>query len=313
MDWHTVMTIFNIGLAAATLRVATPLILAATGAVFSERSGVMNIGIEGMMLFGAFSAVAVSYYTQNAWLGLLGGALTGGLLGLLHAWTSVSLKVNQIITGAAINLLAVGIPNYLLIALWNQPGASTMVSAISPIRIPLLKDLPVVGQFFASQNVLAYTSLLLVVITQIVLFRTPLGLRIRSVGEHPQAADTVGIDVYAVRYGCVIFGGLMAGLAGASLSLGQLSFFTKQMTQGRGFIALGAMIFGKWTPLGSMGACLLFGFADALQLALQARGVPIPSELLMATPYIFTLIALAGVVGRATAPSAVGQPYYKGR
>lgn len=312
MDWQNLLTIFNIGLLGATLRGATPLILAAVGVVFSERSGVMNIGIEGMMLFGAFWAVAISYYTHSAWMGLLGAMLIGGLLGLVHAWTSVSLKVNQIITGAAINLLAVGIPNYLLIAFWQQPGASPMVSALSTVRVPLLVDLPVVGPLFASQNVLTYIALLLVAITQIVLFRTPLGLRIRSVGEHPLAADTVGIDVYAIRYGSVIFSGLMAGLAGASLSLGQLSFFTKQMTQGRGFIALGAMIFGKWTPLGSLGACLLFGFADALQLALQARGVPIPSDLLMSIPYVFTLIALAGFVGRAVAPAAIGRPYYKG-
>lgn len=304
--------ILLIGLLAATLRVATPLLLAMVGVVYSERSGVINIGVEGIMLFGAFWAVAISYYTTSAWLGLLGATLIGGLLGLVHAWTSVSLKANQIVTGVAINLLAVGVTNYLLIAFWQQPGASPLVSAISVVRVPFLADLPVVGQLFASQNALTYFSLLVVAIAQIILFHTPLGLRIRAVGEHPLAADTVGINVSAIRYGCVIFSGLMAGLAGAALSLGQLSFFTKQMTQGRGFIALGAMIFGKWTPLGGLGACLLFGFADALQLVLQAKGIPIPSDLLMSIPYVFTLVALAGFVGRAVAPAAIGRPYCKG-
>jgi simple sugar transport system permease protein len=296
----------------ATLRIATPLIFAAIGTTFSERSGVMNIGVEGMMLLGAFSAVAISYYTNDAWLGLLAAIFVGAFFGLLLAWSSISLKFNQIVAGVAINLLGVGIPNYLLIALWNKPGFSPLVDSLSPIEIPLLSNLPIIGSLFSSQNILTYLALLLSIIAQIILFKTPLGLRIRSVGEHPLAADTAGINVYALRYSCVIFSGLMAGLAGASLSIGQLSFFSKQMTQGRGFIALGAMIFGKWTPLGSLGASLLFGFADALQFSLQAIGVPIPSNLLMATPYVLTLIVLAGFVGVAKAPAAVGRPYLKG-
>ncbi len=311
MDNQSILSILNIGIIAATMRLATPLVFAALGVTFSERSGVMNIGVEGMMLSGSFVAVAVTYYTNNPWLGILSAVFVGGLLGLVHAWTSVTLRVNQIITGTAVNLLAVGIPNYLLVALWNQPGASPMVKGISPFKIPFLSDLPGVGPFFSSQNGLAYLAIFLVIIGQIILFRTPLGLRIRAVGENPQAAETVGVNVIGIRYGSVILSGMLAGLGGAYLSVAQLSLFTKQMTQGRGFIALGAMIFGKWTPLGSLGACLLFGFSDALQLSLQSRGIPIPSDLLMAIPYVVSLLALAGFVGRANAPAAIGKPYKK--
>jgi simple sugar transport system permease protein len=207
--------------------------------------------------------------------------------------------------------LAVGIPNYLLIAIWNQPGASPLVKGISPVTVPLLADLPGVGPFFSSQNILSYLAILFVIVGQVILFKTPLGLRIRAVGENPQAAETVGINVVRIRFACVILSGMMAGLGGAYLSVASLALFTKQMTQGRGFIALGAMIFGKWTPLGSFCACLLFGFTDALQLALQSRGVPIPSDLLMAIPYIVSLLALTGFVGRANAPAAIGKPYTK--
>lgn len=312
MDWNEVTAIFNIGLLAATLRVATPLILAALGVLISERSGVMNIGVEGMMLFGAFTAVVGSYYTGNPWLGVLSAMVVGGLLGLAHAWACVSLRADQIISGAAINLLAVGIPNFLLVVLWQKPGVSPLVNGLPTLSIPFLSSLPWIGSLFASQNLVTYFALLMVGVTHVVLFHTPLGLRIRAVGEHPRAADSVGIDVYRLRYLAVIFSGVMAALGGAYLSVGHLSLFTKQMTQGRGFIAMGAMIFGKWTPFGSLGACLLFGFADALQLSLQTRGLPIPTDFLLAAPYILTLIALAGVVGRAVAPAAIGKPYVKG-
>ena len=312
MDFTGLTSVLNIGLLAATLRMATPLIYTAIGGVFTERSGVMNIGLEGMMLFGAFAAVVGSYYTGSPWLGVLAAMIIGGLVGLLHAWASVTLRADQIVSGAAINLLAVGVSNYLLIALWQRPGVSPRVAGLSTVRLPLLADLPLLGPFFASQNALTYAALTLVIVAHVVLFRTPLGLRIRAVGEHPRAADTVGVDVYRLRYLCVVFSGVMAGLGGAYLSVAYLSLFTKQMTQGRGFIALGAMIFGKWTPLGSLGACLLFGFADALQLALQTRGFPIPADFLMAIPYLLTLIALATFVGRAVAPAAIGQPYVKG-
>ncbi|MCL4394869.1 MAG: ABC transporter permease [Chloroflexi bacterium] len=312
MNLSDVFVVLNIGLLAATLRMATPLIYAAIGAVVTERSGVMNIGIEGMMLFGAFTAVAGSYYTGNPWIGVLAAMVVGGLLGLLHAWASITLRADQIVSGVAINLLAVGVPNFLLIALWHQPGASPIVTGIPLVRVPLLADLPVVGQFFASQDLLAYGALAAVVIAQFVMFRTPFGIHLRSVGEHPRAADSVGLDVTRLRYYSVIFSGVMAGLGGAYLSIAELSVFTKQMTQGRGFIAMGAMIFGKWTPLGGFGACLLFGFADALQLALQTSGVPIPADLLISIPYVLTLVALAGFVGRAVAPAAIGKPYVKG-
>lgn len=312
MDWSQLGTMLNVGLLAATCRIATPIIFAAIGVVMSERSGVMNIGVEGMMLFGSFTAVAVSYYTGNAWLGVFAAMLVGGLLGLVHAWACVTLKADQIISGAAINLLAVGIPNFLLVVLWQRPGASPLVDSLPTISIPFLSGLPWIGPFFSSQNALAYIALIMVVVAHVVLFRTPLGLRIRSVGEHPRAADSVGLDVYRLRYLAVIFSGMMAAVGGAYLSVGALSLFTKQMTQGRGYIAMGAMIFGRWTPFGTLGACLLFAFADALQLSLQTMGLPIPTDFLLAAPYVLTLIVLAGAVGKAVAPMAIGKPYSKG-
>jgi len=305
MEW------LSIGLLAATLRVATPLIYAAIGTLFSERSGVMNIGVEGMMLFGAFTAVAGSYYTAGPWIGVAAAVAVGALLGLLHAWACVTLGANQIVSGAAINLLAVGIPNYLLLALWNRPGVSPLVAGIEPIRLPLADSMPLVGGLFDALNPLVYGAFALALAAHFLLFKTPLGLRIRAVGEHPRAADTVGVRVERLRYLCVVLSGALAGLAGAYLSVAHLSLFTKQMTQGRGFIAMAAMIFGKWTPLGTLGACLLFGLAEALQLSLQTQELALPADLLMALPYLVTLLALAGFVGRARAPAAIGRPYRK--
>ena len=305
--------IFNIAIFASTLRIATPILLASLGGVMSERSGVINIGLEGMMLMGAFGAAVGSYF-YGPWTGLLIGIAIGGLMGLLHAFMSVTVKANQIISATAINIFAVGFPNIMVPIIWPGYHAITpVVPVIKDIRLPLIADLPVIGTIIGNQNPIVYIALILVPIINYFLFRTPLGLRIRSVGEHPKAADTLGINVAKMRYIAVISSGFLAGLGGAFLSIAYQSQFSRAMTQGRGFIGLAAMIFGRWKPVGAFVACLLFGFADALQASAQSAGVPIPPELLLAAPYVLTLVALVGLIGkRAVGPAANGKPYEKG-
>jgi simple sugar transport system permease protein len=305
--------IFNIAIFASTLRIATPILLASLGGVMSERSGVINIGLEGMMLMGAFGAAVGSYF-YGPWTGILIGIAIGGLMGLLHAFMSVTIKANQIISATAINIFAVGFPNIMVPIIWPGYHAITpVVPVIKDIRLPLIADLPVIGTIIGNQNPIVYIALILVPIINYFLFRTPLGLRIRSVGEHPKAADTLGINVVKMRYIAVISSGFLAGLGGAFLSIAYQSQFSRAMTQGRGFIGLAAMIFGRWKPVGAFIACLLFGFADALQASAQSAGVPIPPELLLAAPYVLTLVALVGLIGkRAVGPAANGKPYEKG-
>ena len=305
--------IFNIAIFASTLRIATPILLASLGGVMSERSGVINIGLEGMMLMGAFGAAVGSYF-YGPWTGILIGIAIGGLMGLIHAFMSVTVKANQIISATAINIFAVGFPNIMVPIIWPGYHAITpVVPVIKDIRLPLIANLPVIGTIIGNQNPIVYIALILVPIINYFLFRTPLGLRIRSVGEHPKAADTLGINVVKMRYIAVISSGFLAGLGGAFLSIAYQSQFSRAMTQGRGFIGLAAMIFGRWKPVGAFIACLLFGFADALQASAQSAGVPIPPELLLAAPYVLTLVALVGLIGkRAVGPAANGKPYEKG-
>lgn len=286
--------IFTAALLFATLRAATPLIITAIGGLLSEKSGVVNIALEGMMLIGAFSAVVVSYYTGNPWLGVLGAIIAGGAFAYIHALVSIKFKANQVVSGTAINILASGLTVFLLQILFKVSGTT-----------PQVKKLPAWGPF----NPLVYFGIVLVVVVHFFIYYTPEGLRLRAIGEHPSAADTVGVNVLKLRYIYVVISGMLAGIAGASLSLGDLNVFVKEMTAGRGFIALAAMIFGKWTPLGALGAALLFGFADALQMRLQ--GIGIPSQFIQMIPYIFTMIALAGFVGKAAPPAASGQAYDK--
>jgi simple sugar transport system permease protein len=305
-----IIDIINVGLFAATLRMATPIALAALGGIFSERVGVVNIALEGMMLTSAFSGVAVSYYTGNPWLGVLAAVAVGGLLGLIHAFLTVTFKGNQIVSGTGINIFALGFTAYMSQIIWGSRGASSSVPSLKAISIPILKDIPIVGEILGTQTPLVYVMIMVTVIAQFVLFKTPIGLRIRAVGEHPAAADTAGISVVRVKYLGVIVSGMLAGLGGAFLSLGHLSIFTWGMTGGRGFIALAAMIFGRWMPLGAFGASIMFGFADALQMRLQSLGI-LPPQIILMLPYILTVIALAGVVRKATPPSDY-KPYDKG-
>jgi len=280
-----------------TITKSVPLLYAALGGVFSENAGVVNICLEGIMLIGAFTAAVVAYFTENLWLGLLGAMIAGGLIGFLHAILSIKFKTDQIVGGTAINIFAVGITEYLVFVIFGQPGATP------PLRVTFESFSFPLAKYF-----LIYMAFLMVGVTYFLLYKTPLGLRIRAVGEHPRAADTVGINVYRIRYLCVIISGILAGIGGAYLSVGEGGLFSKQMTASRGFIALAAMIFGKWKPIGTMGACLFFGFCDNLQATLQGK-VPIPSEFMLMIPYLLTIIVLAGVIGRARPPASDGVPY----
>ncbi|MBI9103832.1 MAG: ABC transporter permease [Spirochaetales bacterium] len=305
--------LFSLAVFASTLRIATPLILAALGGCMSERSGVLNIGLEGMMLMGAFFAVVGSHF-WGPWPGLFIGILAGGVMGLLHAFMSVTVGANQVISSTAINILGVGIPNILIPVIWpGHFGISPTVPVIRDVTLPIISSIPVIGKIIGRQNPLVYVVFLLVPVIHFLLFRTKLGLRIRSVGEHPRAADTLGINVYKMRYIAVTMSGLLAGLGGAFLSICYQSQFSSAMTAGRGFIGLAAMIFGRWSPKGALLACLLFGFADAFQASAQAAGVPIPPEIMLAFPYVLTLIALVGLLGKtAIGPAATGKAYRKG-
>ena len=305
--------ILDLALFASTLRIATPILLAALGGVMSERSGVINIGLEGMMLMGAFAAAVFSYFL-GPWPGVLLGVFVGGLMGLLHAFMSVTVKANQIISATAINILAVGLPNILVPVIWPGHFAITpVVPVVKDLRIPVIAGIPGIGKIIGEQNPVVYIAIILVPVIHFLLFKTRLGLRIRSVGEHPRAADTMGVNVSRMRYIAVILSGALAGLGGAFLSICYQSQFSSAMTAGRGFIGLAAMIFGRWKPIGAFIACLIFGFADAFQAAAQSAGVPIPPDLLLALPYVLTLVALIGLAGKkAVSPAASGKPYLKG-
>jgi general nucleoside transport system permease protein len=308
----------------ATLQFAALLLLPALGGVISERSGVVNIAMEGMMLTGAFTgvAIALSAYSvlktvpgggfYSLMIGVVGAMLCGGLMALVHAVVSINFNADQIVSGIAINIAALGLTNYLLFILTQGQGVPSLPDVL---RLPIislgpLANIPFIGPVLFKQNVVFYLAILILLGIQFLLFRTNIGLRIRAVGEHPQAADTAGVNVRLVRYSCVVSSGLLSGLAGAYLSLGISGIFNSNMTAGIGFIALAAMIFGKWSPWGTAGACLIFGLGEALSPRLQDSGIS--PNLLFMLPYILTLIALVGLVGRTTPPAADGVPYEPG-
>jgi simple sugar transport system permease protein len=297
-------------LTAAMLRYATPLAFAAMGGIFSERSGVVNIGLEGMMLSGAFFGI-LGADKLNSWaLGLLCAALAGAGFALIHAFFAIHLRADQIVGGTAINFLALGITGYLFIDIYGGEGTPPDIPDIPDVHLGFLKDWYFIGPVLGQLNLMIWLAFLTIVATWVVLFKTPVGLRIRAVGEHPRAADTVGISVYATRYAAVTLSGVLAALGGAYLSIGFVNSFNQNMTVGRGFIALAAVIFGNWRPWGAAAAALLFGFSSAL-----AQRLPAYSEsaavLFQALPYVLTLIAVAGVIGRSIPPAAVGRPYKK--
>ena len=307
----TLTAIFSTGLIAAMLRFATPLALAAIGGVFSERSGVVNIGLEGMMLSGAFFGIWATAWSGSWIVGVLMAMAFGGLFGLIHAFFSIHLRTDQIVSGFAINLLALGLTGYLFRSIYGSQGTPSDISRIPDVRLPgFIRDIPYFGDVFGQLNLMIWVMLALLLASWVVLFKTPIGLRLRSVGEHPRAADTVGINVFAVRYAAVVASGVLAALAGAYLSIGFTGSFNENMTVGKGFIALAAVILGKWNPLGAFAATLLFGFGFAISIPLQ-READISANLLSTLPYVLTLIALVGVIGRSIPPAAVGRPYVK--
>ena len=301
--------IVNVGLFAATLRMASPLIFASLGGIFSERAGIINIALEGMMLTGAFSGVFVTYVVGNPWVGVFAAILAGGLLGLIHGILTIKFAGDQIVSGTGINIFALGFTAYMSQIVWGSRGASQSVQGLGTVSIPFVADIPFLGDVVGKQTPLVYIALIAVIASYLILFKTPSGLRLRAVGEHPGAADTTGIKVYRTKYLCVIASGMLAGLGGVFLSLGQLSLFVNGMTGGRGFIALAAMILGGWSPFGALGASLFFGFADALQIRLQSVGA-LPSQIVLTLPYILTIIVLAVFARRRSAPSDY-KPYEK--
>jgi ABC-type uncharacterized transport system permease subunit len=297
-------------LIAATLRFATPLTLAALGGIVSERSGVINVGLEGMMLMGAFFGIFGADLLDSWFLGLLVGMAAGGVLALVHAFFSINLRADQVVSGIALNFLALGVTGYVFLDHYGDQGTPDNVPRVPDISIPGIKNLSFFGDAIGTANLLTWLALIGVVALTVFLFRTPRGLRLRSVGEHPRAAETVGISVPRTRYFAVTASGMLAAMGGAYLSIGFIGSFNQGMTAGRGFIALAAVIFGNWRPGGALAAALLFGFSQAL-----AQRLPAFSEsgavLFQALPYVLTLIAVAGVIGRSRPPAAVGQPYVK--
>ena len=293
-----------------TLMYSTPLIFGALGGVISERSGVTNIGIEGMMVVGAIAGAAGSYFTGNPWVGFLAAGVCGALVALLHAIASVTFAADQTISGVAINMLAPGMALFACKRLFD--GAA--MSPIAPKLPKVFGDNGLEGTVFSNLNVNITTALALLftIIMWFVLYKTKWGLRVRAVGEHPAAADTLGIDVYKVRYCCVLLSGMLAGFGGASMTIAIISQFTQTAISGQGFIAMAAVIFGKWTPFGAYGACLLFGFTQALAIILGGGDFVIPSQILNMLPYAMTIIVLILFVGRSVAPKADGVPYVKG-
>jgi ABC-type uncharacterized transport system permease subunit len=339
-----------LGMISASLLRATPIAFGALSGILCERAGVINIAIEGMMLSGAMTSVVVASLLRNytavdavtgdaifpAWLvnigqaldqvnlspaipwylifGLLAGMLTGGVLAAVHAWLSITFKVDQIVSGTVINIFSVGITSFLSQRFLQPIQSLNSGGTFKTLQIPLLSHIPIIGPLFFENSFIIFLLFILVTAVHIMLFYTRWGLRTIAVGEHPKAADTLGVNVFKMRYINVIMGGLVAGIGGAYFTIGSVGRFDEVLTAGKGFIGLAAMIFGKWTPLGAFGASMIFGFADALQVKLQGLGieqVPIPSEFMLMAPYVVTMVVLAGVIGQAIPPAADGKPYEK--
>ncbi|WP_077211584.1 ABC transporter permease [Bacillus dakarensis] len=306
----------------AALYTAAPLIFTALGGVFSEKSGVINIGLEGLMLFGAFAGVLTTLALQDVvgaaspWIAILVAALASALFSLLHAVASITLRADQTVSGVAINLLAVGLTVFLIRSIYGKGQTDFVDFRLNKEDLPFLSDIPVIGDIFFSQvPYTSYIAILVAIIAWYFIYKTPFGLRLRSVGEHPMAADTMGINVNRMRYIAVLLSGAFAGIGGSVYALSISGNFTGGTISGQGFLALAAMIFGKWHPIGAMGAALFFGFAQSLSIT--GAQIPflkdIPSVFLLIAPYVLTILALTGFVGRAEAPKASGIPYVKGK
>ncbi len=300
-----------VGLLKTTLLRSVPLTLGALSGILCERAGVVNIAIEGMLLAGAMMASFIGSLTHNMWMGVAAAMLTSGTLAFVHAVLSIRYKVDQIISGTVINIFSVGLTSFFSSRVLQANQALNTPGTFPSIPIPLLSNIPVLGPVFFDSNIFTYGTYLLLIAVHVGLFYTRWGLRVRAVGEHPKAADTLGINVFRTRYINVVLGGLVAGFGGAYFTVGSVGGFDELMTAGRGFIGLAAMIFGNWSPFGAFGSGLIFGLADSLQNRLAILNVPIPSQFLLMAPYLATMVALTGLVGRVVAPAADGQPYEK--
>ena len=303
--------LFTVEVFYATVRMASPIALAALGEVYLEKSGILNLGLEATMLMGAFFGVLGSAFSGSAFVGVLTAMAAGALTGLLFGFLVITMRANQIVTGAALNIAALGMTSFLSRVIFGVRSLPVQVQGVKPLTIPILSDIPVIGRILFDQTPLVYFTYFMVIVMTFVLYRTTWGLKIRSVGEHPRAAETLGISVLGWRYGCVLLGGALGGIAGSILSLAQLNTFVDNMIAGRGFIALAAVIFGRWNPVGAAVAALVFGAADALQMRVQAFSLNVPSDLLLLMPYLITLVGVIIFRSRAAAPVALTKPYEK--
>lgn len=300
---------FLVSLLAGAIRLSIPILLPALGEIFTQRSGILNLGLEGIMLMGALGGFAGTFFTHNLWIGLLCAMLVGILFSLIMGFLSITVKANQVIAGTALTILGTGLSAFLFRAIFGIQKLPPQVEAFPPLKFPILTDIPVLGPILFNHNILVYLTLALVIVTAVVLEKTTFGLKVRAVGENPKAADSKGIHVQLVRYICVAIGGAYAGLGGAFLSIGFMSTFLDRMVAGRGFIAVAVVIFARWNPYRALAAALLFGGADALQMRLQAIGVPIPHQFLLALPYVLTILVLVSVSKKAEFPAAYTLPY----
>jgi simple sugar transport system permease protein len=314
--------IFTLQILFSTMRLSTPLVLAALGGLYSERSGVINIALEGLLLAGAFTAASVTFYAHNPWVGLGAAILAGAFVAYIIALACIRFRADQVVTGTGINILFIGLPAVLSGALFLSSGSTPQIPKenLLPVLSRFLPSFIPQWRIFTDVSVITLLALVVVFVTRYVLYRTPFGLRLRAVGENPEAADAAGVGVNRMRYVGVILSGALAGIGGAYLSIGQSSLFTRNMAAGRGFIALAALIFGKWRPVQTMLACLLFGFADALTIQMQGvvklpwnPAEDIPVQFIQMIPYIVTIVVLAGFIGQSRAPKALGTPYQKER
>jgi simple sugar transport system permease protein len=305
--------VFTVSLLAGMVRIATPVLFAAVGELVTERSGIMNLGIEGMMLSGAFAGFLTAHESGSRWLGVLAAIGAGALVALLFGFMTASLKLDQVVTALAINLLAAGLTFYLYRIAFQEQGSANLptVSTFGELGIPGLEAIPVVGEVLFSQRTLTYLALLLVPVVALFLSRTRSGLEIRVIGENPRAGDMRGVNVAARQYAAVLFGGAMAGLGGAYLSLGSAGLFLPNMSAGRGFIAFALVIVGNWSAWKILAGALFFGLIEQLQLNLQAEGADVPHQLLLALPYLLTILVLVGFRRRSNAPLALGRPYLR--
>ena len=305
--------ILDLELITSGVRLSTPLILAALGGMFSERAGVVNIALDGIMIFGAFAAASVAYETGNPWLGLMAAVIVGGMIAHVHGVASIRYQADQIVSGTAINILAIGVPAMLANALYGSTSITPNIKLTIPnLEIPLISQIPIVGMLVGKYSFLIYFAFLMVPFSWFILYKTSFGLRLRSVGENPEAADTAGVNVYLMRFYGVWLSGILAGLGGAYLSIAHGSAYVRNISAGRGFIALAALIFGRYNPKLTLVACLMFGIADAFQIRVQGV-IEIPVQFIQIFPYILTMVVLAGWIGKSQVPAADGIPYIQSK